>query len=53
MKSIQKENTVLGVREEYISPALEVYSMEMKTSLLLGSPDNDGYDENPLEGLGD
>ena len=53
MKSIKKDYIVLGGKEEYVSPALEVYSMEMKTSLLLGSPDSDGYDENPLEGLGD
>lgn len=49
MKSTQKDNTVLRVREEYVSPALEVFSMELKTSLLLGSPGTPGDDEEIID----
>lgn len=51
MKSIQKDNAVLGVKEEYISPALEVHSMELGTGLA-SSPGKPG-DDDDITDLGD
>ncbi|MBQ6311222.1 MAG: hypothetical protein IJK74_06730 [Bacteroidales bacterium] len=51
MKLIQKDNAVFGVREEYVSPALEIYSVEL-TGMLLGSPGEPG-DDDEIKDLGD
>lgn len=51
MKLIQKDNAVSGAREEYITPALEVYSMELEMGLAT-SPGTPGDDED-ITDLGD
>lgn len=45
MKSIKKDNAIPRVREKYISPDLEVYSMELETGLAT-SPGTPGDDDD-------
>lgn len=45
MKSIKKDNAIPRAREKYISPDLEVYSMELETGLAT-SPGTPGDDDD-------